>query len=307
MSSNPGQQVERAVVDLLGGAEGPDELDRCECHGRQHRPQPASDRARSVVHAATVGSAALRRRAHGAAATATGVQPAIDSAAMSSPADARSYRDVEHAMLGRWPETSSTRRWTGSPRSAICSANRSGPSSRAYGQQRQGVDRSDDRHLAAWPGPENGALPRVRGVDDRAHQHRRRTAVGGTVRRGLPRGAAPTSSTGRAGTRCRSSRSSPGWRSPPSPMPPSTRRSSSRDGGSWDATNVADGSVAVLTPIAVSHSRYLGNRSSRAKAGIIKAGAFAVIGQQQVEVAEVLLGEPWRSVRPWRVRVSSSG
>ena len=29
-------------------------------------------------------------------------------------------------------------------------------------------------------------------------------------------------------------------------------------GGSWDATNVADGSVAVITPIAVDHSRYLG-------------------------------------------------
>ena len=78
-----------------------------------------------------------------------------------------------------------------------------------------------------------------------------RTNVGGMVRRGLPR-CLRHRRPGRAGTRCRSSRSSPGWRSPPSPMPPPTRRSSSRDGGSWDATNVADGSVAVLTPIAAS-------------------------------------------------------
>src|ERR671921_323951 len=31
-------------------------------------------------------------------------------------------------------------------------------------------------------------------------------------------------------------------------------------GGTWDATNVADASVAVITPIAIDHSRYLGDR-----------------------------------------------
>ena len=31
-------------------------------------------------------------------------------------------------------------------------------------------------------------------------------------------------------------------------------------GGSWDATNVADGAVAVVLPIAVDHARYLGTR-----------------------------------------------
>ncbi|HEX6876139.1 MAG TPA: Mur ligase family protein, partial [Nocardioidaceae bacterium] len=31
-------------------------------------------------------------------------------------------------------------------------------------------------------------------------------------------------------------------------------------GGSWDATNVADGKVAVITPISVDHARYLGDR-----------------------------------------------
>ena len=54
MSSNHGQQVERAVVDLFtGGAEGPDEW-IAECHGAStgHSCQRS---ARSVVHAATVG------------------------------------------------------------------------------------------------------------------------------------------------------------------------------------------------------------------------------------------------------------
>ena len=63
-------------------------------------------------------------------------------------------------------------------------------------------------------------------------------------------------------------------------------------GGSWDATNVADGQVAVVTPVAVDHADYLGNDPvdvATEKAGIIKAGALAVLSEQSVEVAEVLL------------------
>ncbi|CUR58207.1 Folylpolyglutamate synthase/dihydrofolate synthase [metagenome] len=63
-------------------------------------------------------------------------------------------------------------------------------------------------------------------------------------------------------------------------------------GGSWDATNVADGAVAVVLPIAVDHASYLGdNRAAIAleKAGIIKPGAFAVLAQQEPDAAEVLL------------------
>ena len=30
-------------------------------------------------------------------------------------------------------------------------------------------------------------------------------------------------------------------------------------GGTWDATNVADGAVAVVTPVAIDHTRYLGD------------------------------------------------
>jgi len=63
-------------------------------------------------------------------------------------------------------------------------------------------------------------------------------------------------------------------------------------GGTWDATNVADGSVAVVTPISLDHTRYLGDTIeliATEKAGIIKPGAVAVLAQQPVEAAEVLL------------------
>ena len=62
-------------------------------------------------------------------------------------------------------------------------------------------------------------------------------------------------------------------------------------GGVWDATNVADGQVAVVTPIAVDHASYLGDDPATIateKAGIIKAGAMAVLAEQADEVAEVL-------------------
>lgn len=63
-------------------------------------------------------------------------------------------------------------------------------------------------------------------------------------------------------------------------------------GGTWDATNVADGAVAVVTPIAVDHDRYLGDRPETIaveKSGIIKPGAHAVLAEQEPEVLEVLM------------------
>ena len=63
-------------------------------------------------------------------------------------------------------------------------------------------------------------------------------------------------------------------------------------GGTWDCTNVADGAVAVITPISIDHVRYLGNTVTSIatdKAGIIKPGAVAVLAQQPVDAAEVLL------------------
>ncbi len=62
-------------------------------------------------------------------------------------------------------------------------------------------------------------------------------------------------------------------------------------GGGWDATNVADGSVAVITPIAIDHTHFLGTRVediAHEKSGIIKAGAIAVCSIQGPEVAAIL-------------------
>jgi dihydrofolate synthase / folylpolyglutamate synthase len=62
-------------------------------------------------------------------------------------------------------------------------------------------------------------------------------------------------------------------------------------GGSWDATNVADATVAAITPIAVDHVNYLGSDIeciAAEKAGIIKPGSVAVVAQQLPEVARVI-------------------
>ena len=62
-------------------------------------------------------------------------------------------------------------------------------------------------------------------------------------------------------------------------------------GGTWDATNVADATVAVITPVAVDHSSYLGSRPvdiAREKAGIIKPGSTVICAVQPDDVAEVI-------------------
>lgn len=63
-------------------------------------------------------------------------------------------------------------------------------------------------------------------------------------------------------------------------------------GGSWDATNVADARIAVVTPIEIDHVEYLGSEITgiaREKAGIMKPGSIALLAEQRPEVAEVLL------------------
>jgi dihydrofolate synthase / folylpolyglutamate synthase len=63
-------------------------------------------------------------------------------------------------------------------------------------------------------------------------------------------------------------------------------------GGRWDATNVADGVVAVITPIGLDHAEFLGDDVlgiAREKSGIIKPGAVAVMAAQDPAVAQVLL------------------
>ena len=62
-------------------------------------------------------------------------------------------------------------------------------------------------------------------------------------------------------------------------------------GGEWDSTNVADGQVAVFTPIALDHQARLGNtvaEIARTKAGIIKPAATVVTAMQSLEAMDEL-------------------
>ncbi len=63
-------------------------------------------------------------------------------------------------------------------------------------------------------------------------------------------------------------------------------------GGVWDATNVADGQVAVVTPVSIDHTRLLGDTLEAIageKRGIIKPGAIAIIGEQEPEVMSIMI------------------
>ncbi|MEY4310622.1 MAG: hypothetical protein RLZ71_548, partial [Actinomycetota bacterium] len=62
-------------------------------------------------------------------------------------------------------------------------------------------------------------------------------------------------------------------------------------GGEWDSTNVADGDVAVFTPISLDHVERLGStiaEIAKTKSGIIKPGAFVLTSEQPSEALEVL-------------------
>lgn len=62
-------------------------------------------------------------------------------------------------------------------------------------------------------------------------------------------------------------------------------------GGAWDSTNVADGDVAVFTPIGLDHMDRLGNtigEISETKSGIIKPGSIVVSSKQTPEALAVL-------------------
>ncbi len=77
-------------------------------------------------------------------------------------------------------------------------------------------------------------------------------------------------------------------------------------GGRWDATNVVDAPVAVITPIGIDHAEYLGDTIAEIaaeKAGIISpprgelvpTDTVAVIGRQAPEAMEVLLAQVVRA------------
>lgn len=66
-------------------------------------------------------------------------------------------------------------------------------------------------------------------------------------------------------------------------------------GGQWDATNVGDGAVAVITSIGLDHTEFLGptrRHVASEKVGIVKPGATLVIGELDDEVADILTSTP---------------
>ena len=63
-------------------------------------------------------------------------------------------------------------------------------------------------------------------------------------------------------------------------------------GGEWDATNVVQAGVSVITPIGLDHTEYLGNtitEIAQTKGGILKPGGFGIFAQQVPDAAIELL------------------
>jgi dihydrofolate synthase/folylpolyglutamate synthase len=64
--------------------------------------------------------------------------------------------------------------------------------------------------------------------------------------------------------------------------------------GRWDATNVVDAQVAVVTNVALDHMEFAGPDKAdiaREKAGIIKAGSAVVLGETDPEIVEIFRSE----------------
>lgn len=62
-------------------------------------------------------------------------------------------------------------------------------------------------------------------------------------------------------------------------------------GGRWDATNVVDGAVSVITNVGFDHTGLLGHDRgtiAKEKSGIIKPGGVVVTGEQAPQAAEVI-------------------
>jgi dihydrofolate synthase/folylpolyglutamate synthase len=86
-------------------------------------------------------------------------------------------------------------------------------------------------------------------------------------------------------------------------------------GGTWDATNVVDGQVAVITNISYDHTEILGptlQGIALDKAGIVKEGAIAVVGETDPELASIIemrareagAEAVWRAGRDFECRVN---
>ncbi len=70
-------------------------------------------------------------------------------------------------------------------------------------------------------------------------------------------------------------------------------------GGRWDATNVVDGDVAVVTNVGLDHTEYLGPTRldvASEKAGIVKEGSHLVLGETDPELTRPFLDAGAREV-----------
>ncbi|CAO5243456.1 bifunctional folylpolyglutamate synthase/dihydrofolate synthase [Frankia sp. AgKG'84/4] len=68
--------------------------------------------------------------------------------------------------------------------------------------------------------------------------------------------------------------------------------------GRWDATNIADGRIAVVTGIGADHLDYAGSMAgvAREKAGIVKPGARLVLGDVEARFDDVFAATPASTV-----------
>jgi dihydrofolate synthase/folylpolyglutamate synthase len=65
-------------------------------------------------------------------------------------------------------------------------------------------------------------------------------------------------------------------------------------GGRWDATNIADGTVSIVTNVALDHTELLGptrEHIAREKAGIVKPGTTLVLGETDPELYDIFAAE----------------
>ena len=80
-------------------------------------------------------------------------------------------------------------------------------------------------------------------------------------------------------------------------------------GGRWDATNVADGAVSIVTNVALDHTELLGptrEHIAGEKAGIVKPGATLVLSETDPELYDIFAVRAPRDASGWRGGISPS-
>lgn len=74
-------------------------------------------------------------------------------------------------------------------------------------------------------------------------------------------------------------------------------------GGRFDATNVADGRVAVVTNVGIDHVEYIGPTRAdiaREKAGIVKDGSILILGETDPEITALFRDAPSPAAAIWQ-------